>query len=125
LKFDSTKDEIRRGDIFTVADFGGSRGSEQNGQRPCIVVSNNVGNYYSPVVTVVPITAKLDKKDIPTHLLLEASKYDLKSNSIALVEQIRTLDRSRLLVKHSKYLMREDVDKLNHLLKVQLGLVHQ
>jgi mRNA interferase MazF len=89
-----TKKSIRRGDLF-FADLDPVIGSEQGEFRPVLVVQNNAGNTYSPTVVVVPTTGNLNKKSLPTHVLIPQSS-GLDNDSLALVEQIRTIDRSRL-----------------------------
>jgi len=86
--------QIMRGDMF-YANLNPTVGSEQGDNRPVLVVQNNAGNTHSPTVVVVPITRNLNKKAMPTHVLLPQSS-GLDSESLALVEQIRTIDRSRL-----------------------------
>lgn len=85
---------MKRGDIY-YADLGEVVGSEQSGIRPVVVVQNNVGNKYSNTVIVLPITSRVKKK-LPTHVSISKNKYGLEKDSIILVEQIRTLDKSRL-----------------------------
>jgi len=85
--------QIRRGDIF-FTNLNGI-GSEQAGTRPCLVVQNNDGNANSPTTVIVPITRNINKKTLPTHVILPQSS-GLESDSLALVEQIRTIDRSRM-----------------------------
>lgn len=86
---------VRLGDIFyALLPIG--VGSEQYGIRPVLVVQNNTGNRYSPTTVVIPITSKKVKKDLPTHVILEYTN-ELKKKSVVLVEQIRTIDKSRLL----------------------------
>ena len=58
-------------------------GSEQGGGRPAVVVSNDMCNRYSPVITVVFLTTR-EKKDLPTHVQIKSSRYD----STALCEQV-------------------------------------
>lgn len=86
--------EILRGDIY-MADLSPVYGSEQGGLRPVLVVQNNVGNKFSPTVIIVAITSKLHKAKIPTHVELK-STCGLPLNSIALCEQLRTIDKARL-----------------------------
>lgn len=71
-------------------------GCEQQGIRPCIVVSNKISCFYSPTVTIVPVTSK-DKKYIPTHYMLNNKKYKCFKNNenTILCEQIRTVDKCR------------------------------
>ena len=85
--------EIKRGDIYK-ADLSPVVGSEQGGIRPVVIVQNDMGNRYSPTIIVVPITTRLNKKNLPTHTKINNSS--LLKESIALMEQIRTIDKSRL-----------------------------
>lgn len=86
--------EIRRGDIF-FADLNPVRGSEQGGLRPVLVIQNNIGNRHSPTVIIAPITSKLKKNALPTHVGLPRD-IGLPANSMVLLEQVRTIDKSRL-----------------------------
>ena len=90
--------QIKRGEIY-YADLSPVVGSEQGGVRPVLVVQNDVGNKYSPTVIVCAITSQLGKAKLPTHIDLSADDYNLPKNSVALMEQIRTLDKRRLKQK--------------------------
>jgi len=70
-------------------------GSEQGDNRPVLIVQNDTGNRHSPTVVIVPLTCKLEKRPLPTHVLIPQSD-GLGQDSLALTEQIRTIDRSRL-----------------------------
>ena len=85
---------IRRGDIF-YADLSPVVGCEQGGIRPVLVIQNDIGNRYSPTVIVAAITSK-SKKELPTHVEFGCMEA-LQKNSVVLLEQIRTIDRIRLL----------------------------
>ena len=85
--------EIRRGDIY-YADLSPVVGSEQGGIRPVLVIQNNTGNAYSPTVIVAAVTSK-PKTKLPTHVILRDRK-GLEKNSVVLLEQVRTIDKSRL-----------------------------
>ncbi len=85
---------ILRGEIYR-ADLNPIVGSEQGGIRPVLVIQNDIGNKHSPTVIVAAITSK-DKPCLPTHILL-AGLQTLGRNSIALLEQIRTIDKCRLI----------------------------
>ena len=87
--------QIKRGDIF-YADLSPVIGSEQGGIRPVIIIQNDVGNRHSPTVICAAITSKMNKAKLPTHVELDASKYQLVKNSVILLEQIRTIDKQRL-----------------------------
>ena len=72
--------------------------SEQGGIRPVIVIQNDIGNRYSPTLIVLPITSEIKKENMPTHCILHRSiKNGLKVDSIVLAEQIRVIDKSRIL----------------------------
>ena len=87
--------EIRRGDLY-YAELDPTVGSEQAGTRPVLVVSNDVGNQYSPVIVIVPITSRrMGRKRLPTHVEVKMPEL-LKNESTALTEQIRTIDKLRL-----------------------------
>jgi len=85
----------KRGEIY-YANLGEGVGSEQSGTRPVLIIQNNIGNKYSPTVIIACMTSKLFKNEIPTHVRLEASLYNLPADSLVLCEQIKTIDKSRL-----------------------------
>lgn len=91
--------EYKRGEVF-YADLSGNIGSEQgngeNGLRPVVIIQNNIGNKHSPTVIVAAITSVLTKSKLPTHVEMMSEEYNLPKNSIALFEQVRTLDKRRL-----------------------------
>ena len=78
-----------RGDIFFITE-GAYTGSEQNGGRPGVIVSNDVGNKHSPNVEVVFLTSR-EKKPMPTHV-----EVLCKVPSTALCENIQTVSKERL-----------------------------
>ena len=84
---------IKRGDLY-YADLSPVVGSEQGGVRPVLIVQNDVGNKYSSTIIAAAVTSKLTKARLPTHIELDASLYGLSKNSVVLLEQIRTLDKS-------------------------------
>ncbi|MBS4534390.1 type II toxin-antitoxin system PemK/MazF family toxin [Clostridium sp. D2Q-14] len=88
------KRTIRRGDIF-YADLSPVVDCEQGGVRPVLILQNNIGNRYSPTVIAAAITGQ-SKKGLPTHVEIGCIEA-LQKNSVVLLEQIRTIDRIRLL----------------------------
>lgn len=84
-----------RGDIY-YADLRPVVGSEQGGIRPVVILQNNVGNRYSPTVIAAPITSRR-KTNLPTHVSINRQVDKLRCNSVILMEQIRTIDKSRLM----------------------------
>ena len=83
-------EDIRRGDIYYISGTE-NYGAEQKGNRPAVIVSNDVGNYHSPVVEAVYLTTK-QKNHLPTHVKIHSAE----APSIVLCEQISTIDKSRL-----------------------------
>ena len=90
--------QIRRGDIF-FADLRPVVGSEQGGVRPVLIIQNDMGNKHSPTVICAAITSRMNKAKLPTHVSLEMKKYQISKDSVILLEQIRTIDKSRLREK--------------------------
>lgn len=86
---------IRRGDIF-YADLRPVIGSEQGGIRPVLVIQNDIGNRHSPTVIVAAITSRMNKAKLPTHIEIDAARYHIVKDSVILLEQLRTIDKSRL-----------------------------
>ena len=86
---------MRRGDIY-YADLRPVIGSEQGGIRPVLIVQNDVGNRHSPTIICAAITSKLNKAKLPTHIELNAGRYDMVKDSVILLEQLRTIDKKRL-----------------------------
>ena len=87
--------KFQRGDIF-FTHFGASTGSEQCGDRPAVILQNDVGNYHSPTLIVATMTSKAEKKvNQPTHCLLENAGLNMPS--VVQAEQIFTIDKSRAL----------------------------
>ena len=101
---------INKGDIY-YASLDPIVGSEQNGTRPVVIIQNDIGNKYSPTVLVAPLTSKIKSKpNLPTHVLVKSER--IKYNSIVLLEQIRVLDKSRL-ISYVDTLTKEEIKKLD------------
>ncbi len=86
---------VMRGDIYS-ANLDPVVGSEQGGLRPVLVIQNNTGNRYSPTVIVLALTSQIQKARLPTHVLIPSEGHGLEKDSVALAEQIRTIDKPRL-----------------------------
>ena len=112
-------EKIKRGEIY-YADLSPVVGSEQGGVRPVLIIQNDIGNKYSPTVIVSAITSQLGKAKLPTHIDLSAEKYNLPKNSVALLEQIRTLDKRRLREKVTS-LGEEKMREVNRAILISLG----
>ena len=115
--------KIRRGDIL-YADLGGQyQGSMQGGMRPVVVVSNNMANKHSTVITVVPPSTKIfKKKNLPTHVFVSAYRAEgLEQHSIALCEQVTALDYGRIIENMGK-VDEETLARITEAVQVQVGV---
>ena len=111
---------IKRGDIF-YADLRPVIGSEQGGIRPVIILQNDAGNRYSPTVICAAITSKMNKAKLPTHVPLDCRKCELAKDSVILLEQIRTIDKSRLREKVC-HLNCSLIQRVDRALRISLSL---
>jgi len=113
--------QINRGDIY-LASIPGGVGSEQTMiNRPVVILQNNMGNRFSPTITICPLTSKQGKKWLPTHVKLFKTK-SLATLSIVLAEQITTISKERLtrfigVVEKSEMFAIEDA------LLIQMGII--
>ena len=112
---------IKRGDMF-YADFSPVVGSEQGGVRPVLIIQNDMGNKYSPTVIAAAITSQINKNKLPTHIEIDSEEFGLKSDSVVLTEQIRTIDKSRLKEKIGHIDDEEVMNKINNAIGVSFGL---
>lgn len=111
---------MKRGEIY-LANLDPVEGSEQGGNRPVLIIQNNVGNYHSPTVIVAAITGRINKAKIPTHVEIAKDTYNLEKDSVILLEQIRTVDKRRLQEKLT-YLSGDKMREVNDALKISLEL---
>lgn len=111
---------IRRGDVF-YADLRPVIGSEQGGIRPVLIIQNDVGNRHSPTVICAAITSKMNKAKLPTHIELSAEAHHMVKDSVILLEQIRTIDKTRLKDKIC-HLDDKIIKKINKALCISLDL---
>mgnify|MGYP003560663581 FL=1 len=112
---------VKRGDVF-FADLSPVVGSEQGGTRPVLIIQNDIGNRFSPTVIIAAITAQIQKAKLPTHVEIDAKKYNFERDSVILLEQVRTIDKSRLTDKITQLddALMSEVDVA---LAISLGLV--
>ena len=106
---------IRRGDIF-YADLRPVVGSEQGGVRPVLIIQNDIGNRHSPTVICAAITSKMNKAKE-----LDSQKYALVKDSVVLLEQLRTIDKTRLKDKVC-HLDHQILVKIDKALEISLEL---
>ena len=85
---------MKRGQVY-YADLRPVVGSEQGGIRPCLIIQNNIGNAHSPTVVIAMMTTQR-KNNLPTHVAVSSEDYCLDINTTILLEQLRTIDKSRI-----------------------------
>ena len=112
---------VKRGDVF-FADLSPVVGSEQGGTRPVLIIQNDIGNRFSPTVIIAAITAQIQKAKLPTHVEINAKKYGFERDSVILLEQLRTIDKSRLTDRITQ-LDEALMEKVDISLAISLGLV--
>lgn len=111
---------VKRGDIY-YADLSPVVGSEQGGMRPVLIVQNDTGNRHSPTVIAAAITSQVGKARLPTHIELSAQSVGLSRDSVILLEQIRTIDKSRLKEKMGR-LDENTMTRVDNAIAVSFGL---
>ena len=114
-------EDIKRGEIY-YADLSPVVGSEQGGIRPIVVLQNDIGNKYSPTIIVAAITSQINKAKIPTHIELPSSLYLLPKDSVVLLEQIRTIDKTRLREKIGE-ISDQKMNQVNKAIMISLGVI--
>ena len=111
---------IKRGEIHLAA-LDPTIGREIAKTRPVVIVSNNVNNQFSGTVTVLPITSKNLQKIHPFEVLLSKGVGNLPKNSKVKADQIRTLDKGRI-IKLIGRLSDEDMICVETAVKIHLGM---
>ena len=113
--------KVKRGDIYFV-DLGEEKfGSEQKGKRPALILQNNTGNHHSTTTIVALISTK--KKPLPVHIYLDPEDSGLQKDSYVLLEQLRTIDKQRLL-KRIGSTSDEKMEEVQEAIKISLGMVN-
>jgi mRNA interferase MazF len=109
-----------RGEIW-LADLGTGRGHEQSGQRPVLVVSDDAFN--AGLVMTVPLTSKVAKsKNIPAHIGVDPPETGLKTPTLILCDQLRTISKDRLGKAPWGTVSAANLAEVEKALRVLLGL---
>lgn len=111
----------RRGDVYLI-NFDSAIGSEIKKTRPALIIQNNIANAYSPVVIVAAMSSQLQERLYPTDVFIPKGEAGLPRDSVTLLNQIRTVDKQRLLKRLGNV---EDgtIARVDHALEISLGLV--
>ncbi len=111
----------KRGEVYLV-NFDPTVDSEVKKTRPALILQNNIANQYSPITIVAAITSRFDERLYPTEVLIESKEGGLKTDSVVLLNQIRSVDRQRL-IKRMGVLEPETLANVDNALQISLGLV--
>ena len=96
-------------------------GSEQGSIRPVLIIQNDTSNEYSPTTIIAPVTSRIYTKEFPTNVFVLKKDSKLDKDSTILLNQIRTIDKSRIIKKLTK-LDNTIMSKVDMAIKVSLGL---
>ena len=110
---------ILRGEVY-YADLSPVIGSEQGGYRPVLIVQNDKGNKYSTTVIVAPVSSRMTKHPLPTHVFLELE--GLSKKSVVLLEQLRTIDKKRIRERVGR-VSDELMLQINQAMKTSLDII--
>ncbi len=111
----------RRGDVYLVA-FDPSLGSEIHKTRPAVVIQNDVGNRAAPTTIVAALSSQVEEPLYPFEVLVQPPDGGVAKRSVVLLNQIRTIDRQRL-IRRLGMLERKTVGRVDRALAISLGLV--
>ena len=114
--------DIKWGDVVFVDFTDNSRDSEQSGIRPAIIIQNDKGNEHSPTTIVASITSQ-DKRYLPTHVVVKPYQSGLNKVSTILMEQVRTIDKSRILSKVGHIETEWKKEKIKKSLTISLNML--
>ncbi|ELZ29679.1 PemK family protein [Halosimplex carlsbadense 2-9-1] len=112
---------LRRGDI-AIVDLDPTRGSEQRGTRPCLVVQNDTGNENAPTTIVVPFTSSFGDQLYPFEVLVPAEECALREDSVVLCSQIRTVSIDERITDVIGSIPDDRLDEVDRALEYSLGL---
>ena len=111
--------KIKRGQVYQVR-LDDSFGSEQGGNRPCVILQNDIGNEHSPTTIIAVITSKGNRKhQIPTHYNVNNDFFLMPST--VLLEQVRTIDKLRL-GRYYGTLTKDQMKEIDKCLKISLEI---
>ena len=110
-----------RGEVYFVA-FDPTLGAEIRKTRPALILQNDIANRSSPITIVAAISSKFDEELYPTEVLVRAPEGGLDADSVLLLNQIRSVDRRRLMRRIGR-LVPETMRLVDRALILSLGLI--
>ena len=120
-KIFEVSEELKKGDVILV-NLNPAKGGEKKKIRPCLIIQNDVGNKFSPLTIIAVITSQkeIDKK-YPTDVWVEKGEGGLGVPSIVQCDQIRTIDKNRIIKKFDSF-NASIMEEVNKALKISLDL---
>ncbi|MBD2361944.1 type II toxin-antitoxin system PemK/MazF family toxin [Anabaena minutissima FACHB-250] len=112
--------DVKRGDIV-LCDLNPVVGTEQAGIRPVVIVQIDQANAVSPHTIIAPLTSKIRRALLPSHVFIPAGVGGLNQDSVILCEQIRVIDKSRI-IRFIGHLDENYIEQLALALSTILGL---
>jgi mRNA interferase MazF len=114
--------QLIRGEVYLV-NFDPTIGSEISKTRPALIVQNDIANEHSPITIIAAITSKFDDRLYPTEVQIEPPEGGIKASSVILLNQIRSIDRQRL-IKRLGVISPEKLNEVNRAIEISFGLVN-
>jgi mRNA interferase MazF len=111
----------KKGEVFLV-NFDPTIGTEIRKTRPALIIQNDISNEYSPITIVAALTTRFDATLYPTEVLIQPPEGGLKENSVVLLNQIRSIDKQRL-IKKLGLLKPSSMKKIDTALQISFGLI--
>ena len=111
----------KRGEVYLV-NFDPTIGSEIRKTRPALIVQNDIGNEFSPITIVAAITSQYDDNLYPTEVLIESPEGGLNNNSVVLLNQIRSIDKKRLIKRLGKLTL-TSMKQVERAIQISFGLI--
>jgi len=112
--------QVKRGDVF-LANLEPVKGSEQGKIRPVLIIQNDIGNEVAPTTIIAPLTSNISNRNFPVKVFVQKNISKLDKDSTILLNQIRTIDKSRIIKRISK-LDYETMKKVDLAIKISLDI---
>ena len=110
----------KRGEVYLTS-FDPTLGAEIQKTRPALILQNDIANRYSPITIVAAITSQPRDPLRPTNILVKAPEGGLSSDSVVLLNQVRSIDKQRLS-KRLGILKPETIQQVDRAIQISFGL---
>lgn len=120
------KNNFKRGSVYlaNLGEVTSKNGSLQGGIRPIVLVGNDLNNFHSSMITIVPLTTSKYKKKLPTHVEINTINSKIEKDSVALGEQIMVIPKNYIIKDTPLFTLSEDLlKKIDIAMMIQLGIL--